>query len=74
MPRCGNCDYSGYREDMWQCQECNDWVCIGYGGSDDINCFYHHSDEGQTCADCCHQKSCSMCDDPDDDEGFEWVD
>jgi len=65
MPRCDNCGYLGYRDDMWQCMEgdedCRDWICLGYGGSDDINCFIHYSSPGSTCADCCDEATCNFC-------------
>ena len=56
------CDNCGCREDwvdMWQCPECQDWICLEESEQFDgwPNCMIH--DDG-LCADCCSD-DCGIC-------------
>ena len=77
--QCDNCECWEFEDLMWQCPECDDWICLD---DEMIGCMVHDNKNGSVCADCCNDE-CSVCycgdcdelwddcecdDDDDDDE------
>ena len=67
--KCDNCDCWVPREDMWQCPECKDWICLEDDSDFDgwPGCMTHDGENGSVCGDCCigydsgYVGNCSTC-------------
>jgi hypothetical protein len=56
--KCGNCKIKKPREEMWNCPECNDWICLETDEDTfHSGCKIHNSYNGfsqvSVCIDCC---------------------